>query len=109
MGLCPMFTMALDLPHANGEIEKPVIPACVVANHFARRRMLSYFNFHGGMGGPPPWLRMALALLLRDSEAPLTFRAQKRAVHQHRSSVVLIVKGRGLTPMFAHGPCPFGS
>ena len=63
----------------------------------------------GGMGAPPPWLRTALALPLRDSEAPLTFRAQKRAAHQHRSSVVLIVKGRGRTPMFAHGPWPSSS
>ena len=76
---------------------------------FSSRAAPFTYSSNGGMGAPPPWLRTALALPLRDSEAPLTFRAQKRAVHQHRSSVVLIVKDRGRTPMFALGPWPSSS
>lgn len=34
---------------------------------------------NGGMGAPPPWLRMALALLLRDSEAPPDFSRTKKS------------------------------
>ena len=73
---------SLSVSHTMPTVALPVgkcSPVFCPPHAFSSRVTPFTYPSNGGMGAPPPWLRMALALLLRDSEAPPDFSRTKKS------------------------------